>query len=362
MTIAMAEIILTNFGCPGLAGDLWLEHEDMSKSWARKIAIHHHLKFTFPEAIDTLRLRFATSTLVSRWFTQMEPEIAGTNPNLIFNFDEIMVFAQSKCKVVTSCEKRPFKRKEIKTPHMTLGLCISPFGNGPPPFFVLSGIRDVSEFQGFHRDTLRVFSSQNGWMTGDLFRQWAIILVEWLDLYRIGLPQNIQNQTAVLLIDNCRTHCVYSALQIFAMHNCKVISFPPHMTHVMQPIDVACARAFKAALGKSIDHFRNHPEQLPMAKDSDASRTRTVLVIAALSALGNCTVEVCLNGYERCGIWPWSLEKVLSSPYVHESHMDFEVMEKMKKPGKFHSGSSVMTSHAFLNAINLWNSGRGASV
>jgi hypothetical protein len=32
MTIAMAEIILTKFGCPGLTGELWQEHEDMSKS------------------------------------------------------------------------------------------------------------------------------------------------------------------------------------------------------------------------------------------------------------------------------------------------------------------------------------------
>jgi hypothetical protein len=101
----------------------------------------------------------------------MEPEISGTNPNLIFSFDEIMVFAQSKCKVVTSCEKWPFKRKEINTLRMILGLCISPFSNGPPQLFVLSCIREVSEFQGFHRDTLRVFSSQNGWMTGDLFQQ-----------------------------------------------------------------------------------------------------------------------------------------------------------------------------------------------
>jgi hypothetical protein len=358
--ISKIEPFFLIFGCPANLEKLWEEHLEMSKSWARKVAGKNDLRFMFPEAIEALRLRFGTTALVTRWFGQMESEIVGTNPHLIFNFNEIIVFANVNQKVVTSCNKRVFRAKAKKGPHVTLGLCVSPFRNGPPPLFLLPGAKTPDEFKSFHANTLRVLPAPNGWMTAEIFVQWAEIFVEWLENYRVGLPENIQNQTAILLIDNCRTHCVYSALQIFAAHNSKVISFPPHMTHAMQPIDVACARAFKSALGKSIDHFQKHPEQLTMAKDSDISRFRTGLVMAALSALGNCTVEICMNGYAQCGIWPWSLERVLNSAYVHESDIDHELLEKMRNPNKFHTGSSVMASQDFVKALNEWNHRRNA--
>jgi hypothetical protein len=358
ITITRAEPILVNFGCPDMAAELWTEHQSMSNCWGRRTAKDQNLKLTFPEAIDTLRLRFATSALVTRWFGLMQPEIVGTPQNLIFNFDEIMVSAEPHCKVVTSCDKRVFRRREGRVPHITLGLCVSPFAEGPPPLFIVKALTQVTEFEMFHPSTLRVLTSASGWMTGDLFHQWAEMFVDWLDGFRLGLQPEFRNRTAILLLDNCQTHCVMSALQIFAAHNCKVISFPPHMTHVMQPIDVACARAFKSALGRCLDHFQKHPDQLWMAKDSELSRTRTRLVMAALSALGSCTMQICLNGFERCGIWPWSLQKVLDSPYVQHSPMDPEVMDRMSKPEKFYTGSSVMTSPNFLNRLNQWMSRR----
>jgi hypothetical protein len=45
----------------------------------------------------------------------------------------------------------------------------------------------------------------------------------------------------------------------------------------LQPIDVACARAFKAALAKHIDFLLKHPEQLICAKDTEASRAQVTL-------------------------------------------------------------------------------------
>jgi hypothetical protein len=143
-------------------------------------------------------------------------------------------------------------------------------------------------------------------------------------------------------------------LTLLAAHNCKVVSLPPHLTHVLQPIDVACARAFKAALAKYLEVFRRHPEHLFMAKGTEASRARVILVLAALSALGHCSMAVCLNGYATCGIYPWSPEKALKSRYMHYSLVDPESVDRIRFPGKFHRGSSVMTSPDFLNALAEW--------
>jgi hypothetical protein len=47
---------------------------------------------------------------------------------------------------------------------------------------------------------------------------------------------------AVLLIENCGTHCVFSAMQKLADHHCKMVPFSRHMTHILQPMDVVWAR------------------------------------------------------------------------------------------------------------------------
>jgi hypothetical protein len=73
--------------------------------------------------------------------------------------------------------------------------------------------------------------------------------------HRENAGDGCRGKQARLFIDNCRTHCSLTALREMAGRNIKVISFPPHMTHVLQPIDAACARAFKAALGPEMQRI-----------------------------------------------------------------------------------------------------------
>jgi hypothetical protein len=180
------------------------------------------------------------------------------------------------------------------------------------------------------------------------------MFVAFLERFRNSLLPEHHGNMAVLLIDNCRSHCVAPALQLLAHHNCKVISFPPHMTHVLQPIDVSCARAFKAALAKNMEIFTNNAELLPGNFPSAASRSRAITVAASLAALGHCDMTVCLNGYMQCGLFPFNPEKALGSRYVHQSDVDPELVERMRRPGTFHCGSSVMTDPMFLAALNQW--------
>ena len=49
-----------------------------------------------------------------------------------------------------------------------------------------------------------------------------------------------------LLIDSHNSRINYEAMDLFSKKNTRVITFPPHCTHVMQPFDVAIARQIKA--------------------------------------------------------------------------------------------------------------------
>jgi hypothetical protein len=252
----------------------------------------------------------------------MEQDISTTSPCLLFDYDEIMIADELHCMVVTG-EKTVFRRRAPKSRHTTLGLCVSPFGDGPPPLFVFPSLGRITEFAEFETmGTLCPANSANGWATSNIFEQWTTRFVVWLDEYRTRLPLPVQQETAVLLLDNSKTHCVLSSLTLLAARDCKVASLPLHLTHVLQPIDVACTRGFGAALAKYLEVFRRHPEYLFTAKGTEASRARVIVVLEALSSLRHCSTAAWLNGCATCGIYPWSPEKALKSRYVHDPLVD----------------------------------------
>jgi hypothetical protein len=78
----------------------------------------------------------------------MNAEIAGTPPFLLSNFDdeEVMASAEPHHKVVAACDETVFRRKVSKRPHVTMSMCVSPYGDGPPPLFIFPGMTQVTQF------------------------------------------------------------------------------------------------------------------------------------------------------------------------------------------------------------------------
>jgi hypothetical protein len=281
----------------------------------------------------------------------MAPEVQGADPALIFNFDETMLFAKSRTKVIASGDKKMFRRKAQTGPHFTLGLCFSPLGAHPPPLVILPVVNIAKEFAYFEGTRLvQIANSSSGWMTTEVFNKWAEAFCNWLNLYRLSLPPELQEKKAILFMDNCRTHCSIDALQSFAGANVEVITFPPHVTHVLQPIDVGCVRALKTGLSRELKSFEKHIDKF-VTTNNAAQRQRAQLVLSAISALGNCNFRVCSNAFRKSGIFPFASTEPLASQYVRESEIDPEEVQRRKRPGILHLGSSVLTSDDFMNRL-----------
>jgi hypothetical protein len=100
----------------------------------------------------------------------MGTEVVGLHLSLSFDFDETMISSDIHSKAVTPCNKVMFIRQTLRVPHVTLGSFISPFGDGPPTFFVLPSGRRVAEFEPFEQmGKLKAAHSLNGWMTAVMF-------------------------------------------------------------------------------------------------------------------------------------------------------------------------------------------------
>ncbi|KAA6385929.1 MAG: hypothetical protein EZS28_018545 [Streblomastix strix] len=87
--------------------------------------------------------------------------------------------------------------------------------------------------------------SEGTTMTGSLFCNWPHSdCVPFADKQRQKLGLDIRT-SAVLQIDNCRSHLTADALQICALNNIKMITLPPNSTQFLQPLDLGIFESFK---------------------------------------------------------------------------------------------------------------------
>jgi hypothetical protein len=264
------------------------------------------LKFCVPELLEADRSLHATTSVINRWCSLMAEHLDSVHRAIVFNFDETMPHVDSKYKVIATAPKKAFRRKSATIPYITMELCFSSLGHRPPPLVILPNKRPSTEVTFFEQTDMLLKTAyvKSGWMTGDIFYEWSQSFVQWLNNYRTKLPEDIRNQPLVVLTNNCRSHCSLEALQYLAGNNVKVLSFPPHLTNVLQLIDVGCVRAFKEALRKEVDHFMP-PLELPRVVE-EAPKRRQRIVLSALSALCACPLRVCSNAFAAAGICPFS--------------------------------------------------------
>jgi transposase len=230
-----------------------LQEEDFSRSRRALVNIcqQEGLPLLQPEEIEPERFAAGSAGSIKRWFDTIAPIVAGIPDELRFNMDEIMLAIGRSRKVFMTQEQRVFTCKIKKLPHYTLMVAMNRFGEGGKAKIVLPALRavprELQEFADHRNVTLAV--SKTGWAGMNIFEEWASEFCDWLRGYRErrGLsPEAV----AVLFVDGAPTHISLRALLLLRENHVICITFVPHCTHIMQPIDVEWARFFKEWFSK----------------------------------------------------------------------------------------------------------------
>lgn len=96
--------------------------------------------------------------------------------------------------------------------------------------------------------------SDNGRVTSDLF-------VKWLKHFAQHARPS-RERTAILLVDGHASHKSLNAVEFARENGIVMISFPPHSTHRMQPLDRTVYGPLKAAYNRECDKWMtNHVGQ-----------------------------------------------------------------------------------------------------
>ena len=169
-------------------------------------------------------------------------------------------------------------------------------------------------------------------------------------------------QQAVLFVDGAPTRGNVRALEIFQEHGVLVITFPPHLTHVLQPVDVSWARRFKSLF---VQFFRSWGKEdlqpflrsllNPTRELSAVMLKRGQIVAAACEAAQGATqMSLCMRAFLTTGLADheggFGPERPLSSDYVRLSDEDPE-RDRPPAPGRLPISSRLITDPEFVQAL-----------
>ena len=173
----------------------------------------------------------------------------------IFNLDETGITNVSVCSKVIA----PTGRKQVgmitaaeRGLLVTVLGIISADGNTIPPVmvFLLKKVPPTRLIQGAPPGTLGVNSATgSGWMTAEIF-------VDKVLPHVVKHTSATKNNPILVLLDNHASHISLDTITFCRANGVHLLTFPPHCSHKMQPLDVSVYGPMKAAYKRAMHDWQ----------------------------------------------------------------------------------------------------------
>jgi len=174
----------------------------------------------------------------------------------------------------------------------TTAVCaFSASGNYIPPMLIFKRKRMTELLlRGSPPGTLGA-CSDNGWITNELF-------LKWLKHFAAhAKPSN--DEKVILLLDGHGSHKTLQAVEYARAHGIVMISFPPHSTHHMQPLDRTFFGPLKVQYHKECDKWMTQHVGQRISPFQLAE-----LFGLAYAAVAN--IAKAQSGFSCTGMWPYN--------------------------------------------------------
>ncbi|XP_071639548.1 uncharacterized protein [Temnothorax longispinosus] len=209
---------------------------------------------------------------------------------------------------------------------VTVTVAVNAIGNSIPPMFLFPRLRYQEHFVTDGPVGCIGAGNPSGWMQEEQF----LIFLKHFQRY----TNSSVNHGVLLLLDNHFSHICIQALDFCKENGIVVLSFPPHCSHKLQPLDRSVYGPFKKAFNSACDGWMRSNPGKTMTIYNIPGIVKTALPLA----LTQSNIQA---GFNSTGIFPFNRDKF--------SDLDFAPSYVTDRPMP---GSNILDSNTSLQSTN----------
>jgi len=251
----------------GMANNLnlpasWKTKEIAGSDWLdRFMQRQSHLSLRAPEATSLSRATSFNKTNVGNYYDNLHEVMTRRNyqPQNIYNVDETGVTTvQRPNKVIAEKGVKQVGRVTSAERGTLVTVCgaVNAIGNSVPPLFVFPRV-NFKEYMIKGAPVGSIGTAHpSGWMTAQNFVVWIKHFVQ---------HSHASNDNQVLLVmDNHDSHTSIEMLDYAKSNGVTIVTFPPHCSHKLQPLDRTVYGPFKRYFNTAADAWMTNNPGKPM--------------------------------------------------------------------------------------------------
>ncbi|XP_033124341.1 uncharacterized protein LOC117122744 [Anneissia japonica] len=279
----------------------WAKNNKAGIDWAQAFLKRNpSISIRKPEATSIQRMINFNPHNVSMFFNNLENVLnrpAGFQGDQIWNVDETGVTTvQKPCKVLATKGVKQVASAVSQERGTLVTLCcaVNAIGNTIPPFFVFPRKKTQdhwlltappgSDASGSH--------TASGWMTDEVFLKYLSHFVKY--------TKPTSERPILLILDNHPSHISIEAIDFAKSNNIVMLSFPPHCSHELQPLDKSVYGPLKTYINQASDNWMRDPQ--------NAGKSMSIHIIPKLVSYAfpkAMTPENITAGFKSTGIFPF---------------------------------------------------------
>lgn len=204
---------------------------------------------------------------------------------------------------------------------VTMALAVSATGNSIPPFFVFPRVHFREHFVTSGPPGCYGSANSSGWMNENTFYEYMVHFVRHTKCNK--------EHPLLLLLDNHDSHLSIKTLDFCKDNGIVVLSFPPHCSHRLQPLDRSVYGPFKHYVNMACDNWiRTHPGKSMTIYDIPA------IVREALPSAVSC--KNVMAGFSCTGIYPFNQNIFSEADFAPGYATDRPNPSETNQPGSIH--------------------------
>lgn len=272
--------------------------------WATRFIRRHNYHKGRRSALSADRAAAEELERVQEYFQKLKAQVeeGGLQPQDIWNMDETgFRLGVGSNDVIVTKRSRSYKHY-ISMPEnreAATGIeAISAAGAVIPAFLILSGIRHMARWycQPELQPGTAIAVTPTGYTNDSITLQW----LKHFDLHTKGQTVGTYR---LLIVDGHGSHHTKEAVEYCNSNNIILFGLPPHLTHLLQPLDVAVFQPLKHYQGIAIDS---------LVRDGVGEITKLEFLgyIEAVrkQAFKPSTI---INAFKKAGIWPLNPQPII---------------------------------------------------